>query len=62
VDASATHLHKLNQLRFVTGTGKAFRAKQVKRLYLRVTAPTLALPAPEGYLPVVATSADEVEK
>jgi hypothetical protein len=62
VDASATHLHKLNQLRFVTRTGKAFRAKQVKRLYLRVTAPTLALPAPEGYLPVVATSADEVEK
>jgi DNA invertase Pin-like site-specific DNA recombinase len=34
---------KLNLLRFVTRTGKAFRAEQVKRLYLRTMAPTLAL-------------------
>jgi DNA invertase Pin-like site-specific DNA recombinase len=34
---------KLNALRFVTRTGKAFRAEQVKRLYLRTIAPTLAL-------------------
>jgi len=35
---------KLNQLRFVTRTGKAFRAEQVKRLYLRATAPPLTGP------------------
>ncbi len=29
---------KLNALRFLTRTGKAFRAEQVKRLYLRATA------------------------
>jgi len=29
---------KLNALRFLTRTGKAFRAEQVKRLYLRTTA------------------------
>jgi hypothetical protein len=49
---------KLNQLRFVTRTGKAFRAEQVKRLYLRVTA--LALAPLAGPLPIVATWADEV--
>jgi DNA invertase Pin-like site-specific DNA recombinase len=31
---------KLNALRFVTRTGKAFRAEQVKRLYLRVRSPS----------------------
>jgi DNA invertase Pin-like site-specific DNA recombinase len=51
---------RLNQLRFVTRTGKAFRAEQVKRLYLRVTGPVLALPAPAGQELGVATSADEV--
>lgn len=39
---------KLNALRFVTRTGKAFRAEQVKRLYQRVTAPSLAPTAPAG--------------
>ena len=34
---------KLNALRFLTRTGKAFRAEQVKRLYLRATAPRAAL-------------------
>ncbi|MGI4736810.1 MAG: hypothetical protein ACRYG7_16695, partial [Janthinobacterium lividum] len=29
---------KLNALRFVTRTGKVFRAEQVKRLYLRAMA------------------------
>jgi hypothetical protein len=36
---------KLNALRFLTRTGKAFRAEQVKRLYLRATA--LALDSKE---------------
>ena len=30
---------RLNALRFLTRTGKAFRAEQVKRLYVRATAP-----------------------
>ncbi|OGX82201.1 recombinase family protein [Hymenobacter coccineus] len=34
---------KLNALRFMTRTGKAFRAEQVKRLYRRTTAPAPAL-------------------
>ena len=34
---------KLNALRFVTRTGKLFRAEQVKRLYLRATAPSATL-------------------
>lgn len=34
---------KLNALRFLTRTGKAFRAEQVKRLYLRATTPTVHL-------------------
>jgi DNA invertase Pin-like site-specific DNA recombinase len=34
---------KLNALRFVTRTGKPFRAEQVKRLYLRAMAPSATL-------------------
>ncbi len=34
---------KLNALRFRTRTGKAFRAEQVKRLYLRATTPNARL-------------------
>jgi DNA invertase Pin-like site-specific DNA recombinase len=34
---------KLNQLRFVTRTGKQFRAEQVKRLYLRAIASSVTL-------------------
>jgi len=33
---------KLNALRFLTRTGKAFRAEQVKRLFRRATARLLA--------------------
>jgi DNA invertase Pin-like site-specific DNA recombinase len=51
---------KLNQLRFVTRTGKAFRPEQVKRLYLRVTAPVLVPPIPVGQELAVARSADEL--
>ncbi|RZK36145.1 MAG: hypothetical protein EOO61_10865 [Hymenobacter sp.] len=43
---------RLNALRFLTRTGKAFRAEQVKRLYLRATAQPE--PAPDQPEQVVA--------
>jgi len=50
---------KLNALRFLTRTGKQFRPEQVKRLYLRVTAPTLAQSVPVGPALGVAISVGE---